>query len=39
MKGHQDTVNSVSFSRDGKTMATPSFHKTVGLWPVQNLER
>jgi WD40 repeat protein len=38
-KGHQDWFWSVSFSPHGKTIATASFHKTVRLWPVRNLDR
>ena len=34
-KGHQDTVNSVSFSPDGKTIATASWDNTARLWNLQ----
>ncbi|MFN6477942.1 hypothetical protein [Nostoc sp. DedQUE07] len=38
LQGHQGTVWSVSFSPDGKTIATASFDKTARLWPVENLD-
>ena len=38
-KGHQDSVTSVSFSPDGKTIATGSRDNTARLWPVRNLDR
>ncbi|MEH2112639.1 MAG: hypothetical protein V7K39_08890 [Nostoc sp.] len=28
----------MSFSPDGKTIATPSSDKTARLWPVENLD-
>ncbi len=34
-KGHQDAVNSVSFSPDGKTISTASSDKTARLWNLQ----
>ncbi|MEH1828922.1 MAG: hypothetical protein V7L22_26930 [Nostoc sp.] len=38
-KGHQGYVYSMSFSPDGKTIATASSDKTARLWPVENLDR
>ncbi|WP_325078845.1 WD40 repeat domain-containing protein [Sphaerospermopsis aphanizomenoides] len=38
-KGHQHTVRRVSFSPDGKTIATASSDNTARLWPVRNLDR
>ena len=34
LKGHVDTITSVSFSSDGKTIASGSFDRTVRLWDV-----
>ncbi|MGV0105171.1 hypothetical protein NSTCB13_03883 [Nostoc sp. DSM 114160] len=34
-QGHQGSVNSVSFSPDGKTIATASFDGTARLWNLQ----
>jgi WD40 repeat protein len=34
LEGHQNFVNSVSFSPDGKTLATGSADKTIKLWSV-----
>ncbi|MEA5613830.1 WD40 repeat domain-containing protein, partial [Nodularia spumigena] len=36
--GHQGVVNSVSFSPDGKTIATASDDRTARLWPVESLD-
>ena len=38
-KGHQDSVWGVSFSPDGKTIATGSGDNTARLWTVRNLDR
>lgn len=38
-QGHQDRVNSVSFSPDGKTIATASYDNTARLWPVESLDQ
>ena len=38
-KGHQGSLRSVSFSPDGKTIATASGDNTARLWPVRDLDR
>ncbi|MEH2179670.1 WD40 repeat domain-containing protein, partial [Nostoc sp.] len=38
-KGHQGSVSSVSFSPDGKTIATASSDNTARLWPVESLNQ
>ncbi|NES46624.1 MAG: hypothetical protein F6K20_36810, partial [Moorea sp. SIO2C4] len=35
LTGHQDSVNSVSFSRDGQMLATASSDKTVRVWDLE----
>ncbi|WP_424100153.1 AAA-like domain-containing protein [Moorena producens] len=35
LTGHESSVNSVSFSRDGKTLATASDDNTVRVWDLQ----
>ncbi len=35
LAGHTDVVNSISFSPDGKTIASGSFDNTVKLWNVE----
>jgi hypothetical protein len=39
LKGHEDTVNSASFSPDGRLILTASDDKTARLWRVENLEQ
>ncbi len=39
LKGHADIVNSVTFSPDGKTLASGSFDKTVELWVAEAWQR
>ena len=34
LTGHQSPVNSVSFSPDGKTIASGSYDKSIKLWNV-----
>src|SRR5258705_26818 len=33
---HDDTVNSVAFSRDGTRIATASYNKTIRLWEASD---
>jgi WD40 repeat protein len=37
LKGHTDSVSSVAFSRDGRTLATGSHDHTAILWDVGDL--
>jgi WD40 repeat protein len=38
LEGHNDSVNSVSFSPNGKTLATGSVDKTIKLWNLETGE-
>ncbi|AVH68387.1 nSTAND1 domain-containing NTPase [Nostoc sp. 'Peltigera membranacea cyanobiont' N6] len=38
LEGHDNSVNSVSFSSDGKTLASGSWNKTIKLWNVHTGE-
>ncbi|BAY20217.1 WD-40 repeat protein (plasmid) [Anabaenopsis circularis NIES-21] len=35
LQGHENFVTSVSFSRDGKTLASGSYDKTIKLWDLE----
>ncbi len=35
LEGHNKSINSVSFSPDGKTLATGSYDKTIKLWNLE----
>ncbi|MCC5627699.1 caspase family protein [Nostoc sphaeroides CHAB 2801] len=37
-QGHEDAVNSISFSPDGKTIASGSWDKTIKLWNIESGE-
>ncbi|MEG3872906.1 hypothetical protein, partial [Microcoleus sp. Z1_B5] len=37
-KGHQEGINSVSFSHDGKYIATASSDNTARLWQIRSLD-
>src|SRR4030095_5640491 len=39
LRGHDDVVFSVSFSPDGKKLASASFDHTLSLWDVEQLKR
>ena len=38
-KGHCDTIKSVTFSPDGKTLASGSVDKTIKIWNLKNGKR
>jgi len=38
LKGHNQGVNSVSFSSDGKTLVSAGYHKEVILWDLEDLK-
>ena len=37
LKGHNYCINSLSFSPDGKTLASGSYDKTIKLWSMETL--
>ena len=38
LKGHSDTVSSVSFSPDGKRIVSGSGDKTLKVWDISSLD-
>ncbi len=37
LQGHEDSLTTLSFSPDGRWLATGSYDKTTRLWNMQNL--